>query len=440
MAKTPDPVGRATWSSNLGFVAAAVGSAVGLGNIWRFPYIAGENGGGSFLLAYAVAIFLCGLPLLVFEVAAGRQYRRGILGTAKGIRPSLWFLGAGVAIIGFIILSYYLVVTGWTFGYLLSSPLGLDTSFDAFGSSWRSLVFFGLATGLSFTIVLLGVNSGIERASKALLPLLVVIISLMAGYALTLPGRSEALAFMLRPDYSQLLLSETWANAFGQAFFSLGVGMGVLVTYGSYQKRGASISKSGIAIVGADSIIALLSGLIVFPLVFSFGYSPAAGPQLVFETLPEVFQQMHLGVLVGSLFYLLLFIAAITSAVSLLEMAGTALSDGLGWPRIKSTLVTLGPLLALGSLSALSYSPVDLRLFGNPVLNILDTAAGTIGVLVGGLFTSIAIFWMGKTELLIDQVRNNGDARWATFGFLLGKYVVPPALMLTLIFTAARLF
>lgn len=424
----------------MGFLAAAIGSAVGLGNIWRFPYVAGENGGATFLIPYVIAIVLCGLPLMMFELAAGRQYRQGILGTVQAMRPGSWLIGVGVGLIGFIILSYYLVVTGWTLGYLVSTPLGQDGSFTAFSASWRPVIFFFVSAGISFTVVMLGVNRGIEAASKALLPILGGVVIFLAGYGFTLPGSDEALAFMFRPHLSELLNAQVWASAFGQAFFSLGVGIGVLITYGSYLDGRGNILGLATVVTGVDTLIALLAGLIIFPLVFSFGYLPEAGPQLAFETLPNVFQQMKLGTLVGTAFYLMLFVAATTSAVALFEMVVTVVSERLGWRRSRSAWLLLLPLLTLGGLSALSYSPLNLRLLGEPVLDILDASVGTFGLLIGGLLTSVALFWFGSPDMLARQLGNSPGAWIGRLALFLGRFVLPAALISTLVaFTVSKL-
>lgn len=421
------------WSSSKGFLAATIGSAVGLGNIWRFPYMAGENGGGTFLIPYFVGILLCGIPLMTFEIAAGRRYRSGIIGAVQAINPRFWVLGAAIALIGFIFLSYYLVITGWTLSYLVSTPLARDTDFNAFSNSWAPLAFFLIATAIAVLIVGLGIAKGIERVSKVLLPLLVVILVLIAAYGLTLSGRAEAVSFLFQPQFSELLNPQVWANGFGQAFFSLGVGLGVLVTYGSYLDDDNNITGSVLVVSGADTIVALIAGLAIFPIVFSFGQSPSSGPQLAFETLPVIFKQMPLGSIVGTSFYLLLFVAATTSAVSLLEMVVRSVADRLSWSHVRSLIWTVLPLLALGTLSALSYSPVHLDIWGRPVLDLLDTAMGTFGLLLGGLLTSLALFWMCPPETLIGQVGGSRSGSIGQLGFFLGKFVLPVALIFILV-------
>lgn len=433
MSATPEALSRERWSSHRGFLAAAIGSAVGLGNIWRFPYVAGENGGGTFLIPYAVAILACGLPLMMFELAAGREYRLGVFGTIQAIAPRYRFIGGAIGAIGLIIVSYYLVVTGWTLGYLIYTPLGMDVSFTDFSDSWGPLVFFLVSAGITVSIVLLGINRGIEATSKMLLPLLAAIVVIMAAYGMTLPGRAAALDFLFQFRPRELLEPLVWANAFGQAFFSLGVGMGVLVTYGSYLDRRGDIPGLARVVVGADTLIALFSGLIIFPMVFSFGYSPEAGAQLAFETLPRVFEQMRLGTLLGSVFYLLLFLAATTSAVSILQMVVAVVADRMTWSHRRSTWALLAPLLLLGTASALSYSPMHLTIFGRPVLDALDGTVGTFGLLVAGLLTSVALFWLGRPQRLVVQVAENPNAWVGRSGLFLGRYLLPLALIGTLI-------
>ena len=405
---------------------------MGLGNVWRFPYVAGENGGGTFLIPYLIALVFCGAPLLVYEIAAGRYYRQGIIGTMQSISPRLWILGAVVALIGFVLLSYYLVITGWTLGYLVQTPLGATTSFDNFASSWSPVVFFFLALAIALTIVVLGVSRGIENASKLLLPLLAAIVVGLAAYGLTLDGSNEALTFLFKPEFGELMNVRVWAEAFGQAFFSLGVGMGVLLTYGSYMGERDSIPGAFITIASADTLVALLAGLVVFPIVFTFGFSPAEGPQLAFDTLPAIFETVRFGTALGTAFYLLLFTAATTSAVSLLQTLGAALSDRWGWSPVRGAITLAIPLAGLGSLSALSYSPVNLTLAGARVLDVMDSSIGTYGLLLGGLITSGVLFWAGKPDLLLKQVHGQGHSWKAKTGLALGKYILPAALVATL--------
>lgn len=429
-------VQRERWSSHVGFLAAAIGSAVGLGNLWRFPYVVGQSGGGAFFIPYFLALLACGLPLMMFEIAAGREYRRGMLGTVRAIQPRLWLAGLTVSLIGLVILSYYLVVTGWTLAYLVATPLGLDTDFQRFVGSWAPLAYFGAATATTVLIVRLGVRRGIETASKALLPVLGVIILLLIGYGASLDGWDEAVQYLFKPDLADLLEPRTWAVAFGQAFFSLGVGLGVMVTYGSYLDRHDSIPQTATVVAGADTLVAMLAGLAVFPLVFSFGASPNAGPQLALQTLPALFSQMPFGVLVGTVFYLLLFIAGITSAMSLLEMVVAAISDWTGWSHARSLLSLVGPLFVLGLGSALSYSPVGLRVFGEPLLDVLDVGVGTLGLLVSALLTSVVLFWMGRPEALVEQMNTASRAWIGRSGLLIGRYVIPVSLSLTLLWLA----
>lgn len=435
---TRQPAGE-RWSSQAGFLAAAIGSAVGLGNIWRFAYVAGQNGGGAFLVAYVIAVALCGLPLLAWELSAGRRYRGGVVAALSAIHPRLRLLGAGIALLGFVLLSYYLVITGWTLAYALYTLLGLDTTFDRFGASWGSPVFFLASTAVCFGIVALGVSRGIEQVCKVLIPILAVMVVGLAAYGLTLPGRDEAVQFFFQLRISELLSPKTWAFAIGQAFFSLGVGMGVMITYGSYQEGRRSLAIPAWAIAGADSTIAVMAGLAVFPMVFSLGFSPAAGPQLAFVTLPQVFDQMGAGVFIGTVFYLLLFIGAVTSAISLLEMAAVALAESTGWSHTRSRWTILLPLATLGTLVALSYSPVGLSFGGKPLLDTVDTAVGTFGLLAAGLMTCIALFWMGRPQDLVEEVAG-GSVTWAErIGFLLGRFLLPPALVGTIIAYAATL-
>ncbi|MBI4202629.1 MAG: sodium-dependent transporter [Chloroflexi bacterium] len=433
-------VKREQWSSHLGFLAAAMGSAVGLGNIWRFPYLAGSNGGGAFLIPYLVGIAVCGLPLLMFEYAAGRHYRLGVMGAFKAMSRRYEVVGLAIAAMVFFILSYYLVVAGWTLGYLIATPIGKEAGFSAFTATWWPVACFVVTAVVCCGVVMLGVTKGIERTSRALLPLLAVVIVLMAGYGMTLEGRGEALSFLFKPDLSALGDPLVWARGFSQAFFSLGVGMGVMITYGSYMARESAIARSSVIVASGDVSVALLAGLAIFPLVFTFGGPPGAGPQLAFETLPQVFSHMPGGMLVGSAFYLLLFVAALTSAVSMLQVVAATISDRTGWSTSRATRWLVLPLLGLGLLSALSYAPADLRFFGQPVLDLMDTTFGTFGLLVGALVTCIAIFWLADGLAMKEQVGHGAPRRFVAWsGFLLGRYVAPITLLASLATLAASL-
>ena len=321
---------RGRFSGRLGFVAAAAGSAIGLGNIWKFPYEAGEDGGAAFLLIYIICIIAIGFPVMVSEIAIGRKAQTDAYGAYTKLGNKKWgLIGAFGIICGIMILSFYNVVAGWAFGYFLQILFGDLLEVDNFGSFftdyvtdfWDNLIYslsFMLLTGF---IVAKGIKEGIETAAKILMPLLFLILIVLIVYALTLDNAMDGVKFYLFPDFSAIKL-KTIYSALGQAFFSLSLGMGALITYGSYIRSRENIIKSAAVVTVADTSVAFLAGLLIFPLVFSQGQAPSEGPGLVFVALPGIFQQMgpFMGKFVGSSFFLLLCFAALTSTISLLEV------------------------------------------------------------------------------------------------------------------------
>ena len=423
--KTNQPT-KTTWSSSTGFILASIGAAVGLGNIWRFPYLVGVNGGGAFLIPYLLAILACGLPMLMLELAAGRRRIGGIVAVfAEASRHARW-LALLVAIGGIILLSYYLVVTGWAIGYFSLAVGGVHPVFSTFTSGANSVVFYLAAFGLTVGTVLFGVRAGIERVSKVLMPVLAALVVGLAVYGVFLPGWAEAMAFYLTPDLSALTRPGVWIGAFGQVFFSLGVGMGVMVTYGAYLTAQERIPRASIIITIADVMIALLAGMIIFPIVFSFGGEPAAGAQLAFASLPLLFERMHpvVGYVVSLVFYLALTIAAVTSAISLLEMGLVAVGEVIGISRRKALVVVAPVLLVAGVFSALSYSGINLSLAGQPVLDLLDATIGAYGLPIGVLLTASVVGWLLPLRPLQSEI-GTGFVGWSCL--ILVRFVVPMA-------------
>ena len=347
---------RETWSSRAGFVLACIGSAVGIGNLWRFPYVVGTHGGGAFLIPYVIAVAACGLPLMILEFALGRRFRSSVVPAFAALRPGLRWLGYGLVLVQTMILAYYLVVTGWVLAYFLAFAAGAPMTFAAFTDSYVPLLFFLLAGGLCFLVVQSGVRRGLERLCNVSMPVLIAMLGLLAAVALSLPGAGRGVAFYLTPDFTRLADPLVWTAAFGQAFFSLGVGTGIMLTYGSYLAH-AGIARSALLITAADLVVAIAGGLVVFPVVFSFGYDPEAGVRLAFVTLPRIFEEMGFGLLFGSTFFLLLFFAALTSAVSILEVPVATLMDVWGISRRRAAAAATGVVMLLGLPSALSAMP-----------------------------------------------------------------------------------
>jgi len=410
---------REQWGSQIGFILAAAGSAIGLGNIWRFPYLAGEGGGGAFVLIYLLCIALVGMPYLFGELSLGRNSQRNPVGAIKSITGggSAWVLVGGFCVLaGFVILSYYSVVAGWAVGYAVKDIIAPSMGFQEFAASpWLVISLLGVFLLFTVLVVLGGIEEGIERWAKILLPVLLVLILLIIFRAVTLKGAMEGLAFYLVPDFSKITFEQVIA-ALGQAFFTLSLGMGAMITYGSYLPKEEDIVASGAYVVIFNTLIALMAGFMIFPAIFAMGADPETGPALVFVVLPEVFAQMPLGGLVSFLFFLLLSIAALTSGISLLEVVVSYFVDETQWSRQKSVWIvgTVVFLMAIPSalsqgaseaFSDMSYLFGESGLFGqNNFLGILDYLIGSAGLAVGAFFLSIFIGWVWGADVAADEL------------------------------------
>ena len=358
---------RGQWGSKLGFIMAAAGSAVGLGNIWKFPYIVGQNGGGAFVLVYILCTIAVGLPIMLAEFTIGRKTNLNPVGAFQALRPKTHWVKIGYmgVLAGFLILSFYGVVGGWTLAYFFKALTHTVSNFASskeagqfFGSfianTWEVLFYHALFMGICVGIVLRGVHGGIERACKILMPTLVIILIILMFRALTLPGAIDGVEFYLKPDFSKIG-PQTILIALGQAFFSLSLGMGCMLTYGSYLPEQEDLASATVYVVVFDTMIALLVGMVIFPAVFAMGLEPAEGPSLVFSVLPAVFMDMPFGNLVSVIFFALLAIAAITSGISLLEVVVAYFIDQRKWKRNKAVLITSATIFAFGVPSGLSF-------------------------------------------------------------------------------------
>ena len=416
------------WSSRLVFVLAAIGSAVGIGNIWRFPMVVGQNGGGAYLIPYFLAVLGLAVPLMILEMAVGRHWRRNLVASFGRAGKKFEVIGWLICLIVLLILSYYLVIMGWTLAYLVFSLLGATVTFSAFSSTLQPIAYFlisVLATGL---IVSLGVNAGIERIVSVLIPFAFLILVALAIFCLSLPGFRPGMDFFLRPDYSLLSRPEVWSAALGQAFFSLSVGMGILITYGAYLEDDMNIPQSALIITFSDLLAAMLAGIAIFSLVFTFGLEPASGAELAFSTLPRAFELMPYGQIFSVAFFALLFSAALTSAISMMEMNVAAIMGQTGASRRKASIFLMILLAVAGTPSALSYSSLDLSLYGSRILDLLDVTVGTIGLPIAALLVAITFRWLINDDILAEQV-NLSDG-WLRILRNLTKYVIPAALLL----------
>ena len=415
------------WSSRLGFLLAAIGSAVGIGNIWRFPSVVGQNGGGAYLIPYFLAVFLCGVPLLALEMAAGRHYRGDVVTVFHSVRDRFRIIGWFICVIVFLILSYYLVITGWTLAYLFFAATGSTVSFAGFTGSPLPLLFFLLSALVTGGIISLGVRQGIERITTVLLPLIYLILGMMVVYGITLPGFAEGIAYFLTPDFSVLGDPLIWSAAVGQAFFSLSVGYGILITYGAYLDRRIRIGRSSLIIAAADTMASMLAGLVIFPLVFTFGLEPAVGAQLAFTTLPRAFAQMPFGRVFAVAFFFLLFAAAITSAISMLEVGVTSVVGSSKLLRRRVTLLLTALVILLGLPSALSYTGVALSVGGVRILDLLDETVGTIALPVTALLIAVVFTWYAGKGLLEEEM--GSEPGWLKVVYPITKYLAPVVLV-----------
>ncbi|MCX7638411.1 MAG: sodium-dependent transporter [Cyclobacteriaceae bacterium] len=409
---------RGQWGSRFGFIMAAAGSAVGLGNIWRFPYVTGQNGGGAFLFVYILCVLLIGLPLIYNEIALGRLTGKNPIGAFRDSGGNrFWvFMGAVLALcVSFFVLSYYSVIAGWTIGYIISEFTDFIKDFETFRSNAVYVIpLFALFMLATIYIVLGGIAGGIERASKILMPLLFLLLFAVMLRSLTLPGAMEGVKYYLTPDFSKIT-SKVILSALGQAFFSLSVGWGILITYGSYLSKEENIITSGLWVGVMDTLVALLAGFMIFPAVFAFGKDPAQGTALVFQVLPDVFNSIPSGGnIVGALFFLLLCIAALTSSISMIEVPASYLIDEKKWRR-RYAAWTIGILaFIIGIPSALSggaselFSNLQMPFFGGSVktgfLDIMDAIFGELLIVVVAFMTSLYTGWVLDTRKLANEI------------------------------------
>jgi len=442
------PLPRALWASRLGFILAAAGSAVGLGNIWKFPYIAGKNGGGAFVLVYLVCIAVVGLPIMMAELMIGRHTRRDAVGAFFQLegRRSPW-ISAGWVSIGaaFLILSYYSVVAGWTLDYLFHSftagfsGKAAETIEGMFGGliadGPRQILWHFVFVLLCLGIVIGGVQKGIERWSKILMPVLFVLLAMLFVNGLMSKGAWAGITFMFRPDFNHLTPGSV-LEALGHAFFTLSLGMAAMITYGSYLDKGEDLLAASLRVVILDTVIALMAGLAIFSVVFSVGMEPAAGPGLVFKTIPVVFSKIPGGPLLAIVFFLLLAFAALTSAISLLEAQVAFLIDDRNWGRKRATVFLAGLAFVVGIPTALSYNSLaEWKLIGDRVFfDSVDLIASNYLLPISGLLIALYVgwFWSGQEE---KEELIAGGAGWVypTWHFLI-RFVSPLAVAVVLFF------
>ena len=430
---------RVGFATRLGAIAAAVGSAVGLGNIWRFPYEAGVNGGGAFILVYIACIIIMGIPVILSEFIIGRSTHANMKAALRQLSPGKkYYLFTYVCILGsFVVIGFYSVVCGWIIEYLWQAAIGnlsghtpdeYQSMFTGLiANPWRCVGWTVLFLILNFIVMSRGIAKGIERVASIMMPLLFLILIIFCINSLLLPGADEGLRFLFYPDFSQLTMRGV-LDAFGQAFLSLSIGISCLVTYSSYFKDDTSLAKDATTVAVLDTLVAILSGVMIFPAVFSFGVEPTAGPRLIFEVLPGIFQQMTGGYIWALLFFLLVFFASLTSTISLSEIPITFLIEEHKISRGRAIAWTALFTFALAVLAALSFNVLDdIKLWGKNIFDMMDYAASNIFMLLGGLFTAVYVGWILDRKVIHDQMTNGGSLKGAMEPFLIFclRYVAP---------------
>ncbi|WP_396586247.1 sodium-dependent transporter [Bermanella sp. R86510] len=412
---------RKQWSSEPAFIASMAAAAVGLGNLWRFPYMMGENGGGAFLVAYLIALIVVVLPIMMLEVAAGRLSKGGAVKTFRQINRFGAYYGWFVVLITIAITSYYLVITGWTLGYAIDAVRQDVKVFDNFSAGYNSVWYFLAVIVLSMIVLVKGVQA-IELASKILMPVLIVVIIYLVFEASKTSGWDQAKDFFFVIDWSRLLQTELWAFAFGQAFYTLAIGQGYLITYGSFIPRKTNVPRACLVVAGTETSIALLAGWMIFPFLFSFGLEPNAGSQLAFDTLPRVFDGMPGGAYLAILFFTLFFAAAFSSCLAGLKVIVAAVSEEFKQSNTQAVVWVSLLMLTLGVFSALSFTPMQLNINGEPVLDVIDRIAGGDVIIVSGIMGAALFCWFIPPHT-IRTVLGTENRWWEWRIYLIGRYL-----------------
>ena len=433
------------WSSRMAFILAVTGSAVGLGNIWKFPYIAGENGGGAFVLVYLLCVFAIGLPIMMSEVLIGRRGRRNpvatmqLLGEEEGSSRHWRLVGFMGVLAGILILSFYSVIAGWSLSYVVSSARGLfvdagadgiDGLFGGLTGSWsRSAAWHTLFMAITIGVVARGVERGLEAAVRVMVPALVALMLILLGYAVMTGNFREGVDFLFAADFSALTGTAVLV-AMGHAFFTLSIGMGSVMAYGAYLPEGTSISKISIAVVIADTAIAILAALVIFPIVFANGLDPGAGPGLIFQTLPLAFGQMTGGLVFGTLFFVLLSFAAWTSAIGLIEPGCAWLVEHRGLTRPQAALLIGSVIWLLGFATVFSFNLWgEMQFWRGTVFDNLDHLASNIMLPLGGLAITVFAGWVMARNSTADELDCGTGPLYKTWRFL-ARLVAPVGVVL----------
>ncbi|MCM1223915.1 MAG: sodium-dependent transporter [Lachnospiraceae bacterium] len=450
---------KSTFGSKLGVVAATVGSAIGLGNVWRFPAEAQNNGGAAFLIVYIACVFILGIPVMLAELSLGRAGRSDSVGNFKNLTPKnhWWLAGAIGLVASYLILSFYMVVAGWTVEYLFDSlsgdlfscfaPMDQAQENNYFAakmgqyvaSAWAPLIWTFLVVFINLAVLLMGVRNGIEKMSNVLMPMLFVLMLIFCVVSLSLPNASEGLAFFLKPDFSKITPA-VLINALGQAFFSLSLGMGILVTYSAYYPSNTNLVHTAVSVSLLDFMMAFIMGLIIFPAVMSFhigdGASSLEGTTLIFVTMPEIFTRMGCPALWSALFFLLLAVAAITSTISLAEVSVAFVRDRFKASRKAACLIVMLPLLLTSALCSLSLGAVpSLSFFGMPLFDFLDAFATNMLLPISALLICLYVGWVLPRGFIADELTNHGILRGRAAGLVafIIRFLAPALILIVFI-------
>ncbi len=443
---------RSSFTGKIGFVLAAAGSAVGLGNIWRFPYLAAKYGGGMFLLTYVILSVTFGFSLMVAEIAIGRKTGLSAIGAYRALDRRFSFIGWMGSIVPIIILPYYSVIGGWVTKYMVGFALGdmskmaADGYFDSYISqNMEPLGWFFLFIGLTALVVLCGVNEGIEKVSKFMMPVLVILIVFVAGFTIfSMDGALDGVLYYIMPDFSKFSIM-TVVAAMGQLFYSMSLAMGIMITFGSYMKKGISIESSAKQIELFDTGVAFLAGLMIIPAVFAFsGGNESAlnkGPGLMFVTLPKIFDSMPLGTVIGVVFFVMVFFAALTSSISLMETIVSIFHDKLNLKRRTCCLIVLGISLALGIPSSLGYSAWSgVEILGLKLLDFFDFASNSVLMPIVALCTCIFVGYFLGTKAVSDEIELTGKFKMKRLFSIMISYIAPVCILVILISSVLDVF
>ena len=441
---------RDSFGSRFGALVAMAGSAVGLGNLWRFPYLVGENGGAAFIIIYIMMVFFLCLPIFISEFVVGRRSQQNAYAAFRDLSGgSAWkWVGMFTVVVPLIVLSYYSVIGGWSVEYLLKSitftftdsdtRTTMSTMFTDFVSStWMPIIMHTVFLFATTLIVMVGIKDGIEKFSKVMMPLLFFMVLAIAVYSLTLPGAGRGVDYLFKPDFSKID-GHTFAAALGQAFFSLSLGFGTIMTYASYVDKKENPLFQSTATAVSDLIFALIAGVAIMPAVFAFGLDPQSGPGLVFETLPYVFSQMPAGGVIAIVFFIALLVAALTSSISMLEVAVAYLVEEKGLKRVSASLIVFAGCWVVGVLCSLSFGPLSgVKIAGLSIFDFFDSISSNILMTLGSLMTVLFVGWRLKKTDIYDEFTNGGtlSANARMFGVLwfLIRYVCPLAIIVVFV-------